>query len=102
MITRIVKLQFREENLRDFLSYFDTISHIVNNFPGCYGMKLYQEKGNPTTVFTYSHWASEQDLENYRLSPEFSEIWPHIKVWFDGKPEAWTVGAYFNGFDQKL
>lgn len=102
MITRIVKLQFKEENVSDFLSYFDTISHIVNEFPGCIGMKLYQETGNPSTIFTYSHWESEQDLENYRLSEAFNQIWPSIKVWFGGKPEAWTVNAYFNGFDQKV
>lgn len=101
MITRVVKLQFHPEHLKDFLSYFDTISHIVNEFPGCLGMKLYQDISNPTTVFTYSHWNTAQDLENYRLSDEFNRIWPTIKPWFGGKPEAWTVEAYFNGFEKR-
>ena len=101
MITRVVKLHFREENLQDFLTFFDGISSIVNNFPGCRGMKLYQDVHKPSIVFTYSHWDSEQDLENYRLSNEFSTIWPSIKIWFAAKPEAWTIQAYFDGFAEK-
>ncbi len=98
MITRIVKLQFKPENLQDFLSYFDTISGVVNSFPGCYGMKLYQDIDHPEKIFTYSHWESSDALENYRTSEAFGTIWPSIKVWFGGKPEAWTVNAYFDGF----
>lgn len=101
MITRIVKLHFQEDKLQDFLDYFDGISSIVNNFPGCKGMKLYQDLANPNIVFTYSHWNSEDDLENYRVSKEFSTIWPTIKVWFDARPEAWTIQAYFDGFAVK-
>lgn len=101
MITRIVKLKFKSDKVQDFLTYFDGISHIVNNFPGCIGMKLYQDVNDPRTIMTYSHWNSENDLDNYRNSDAFGEIWPTIKVWFEDKPEAWTVKAYFNGFDKK-
>ena len=98
MITRIVKLEFQDDKIDDFLSFFETIKHIVNGFPGCYGMKLYQDIDCPTTVMTYSHWASLEDLENYRTSEAFGEIWPTIKPWFAKKPEAWSVKAYFDGF----
>lgn len=101
MITRIVKLNFQEDKVQDFLNFFDTINHIVNNFPGCYGMKLYQDINAPTTIMTYSHWENEEALNNYRDSEEFGKIWPNIKPWFQGKPEAWTVSAYFNGFEEK-
>ena len=101
MITRIVKLEFQEDKVDDFLSFFDTISHVVNNFPGCYGMKLYQDVDRPNVIMTYSHWESVADLNNYRDSQEFGSIWPNIKPWFKEKPQAWSVNAYFNGFDQK-
>lgn len=101
MITRIVKLHFREDKVEDFLSFFDTINHVVNNFPGCYGMKLYQDVNKPSIIMTYSHWENEEALNNYRDSQEFGSIWPNIKPWFDQKPEAWTVNAYFNGFEEK-
>jgi quinol monooxygenase YgiN len=101
MITRIVKLEFEDDKIDDFLSFFETIKHIVNEFPGCYGMKLYQDIDHPQIVMTYSHWESQDDLNNYRNSDSFGKIWPSIKPWFAKKPEAWSVEAYFNGFENK-
>ena len=101
MITRIVKLTFEEERVADFLAFFDTIKHVVNEFPGCYGMKLYQDVNQPNIIMTYSHWQSTEDLNNYRDSEQFGNIWPKIKPWFKDKPEAWSVKAYFNGFEVK-
>lgn len=50
---------------------------------------------------TYSHWNTPEDLDNYRTSETFGEIWPNIKPWFKEKPEAWSVEEYFNGFEVK-
>lgn len=94
-------MEFEEDRIGDFLSYFDGIKDRVNNFPGCYGMKLYQDINKSNVVFTYSHWESVDDLNNYRDSDTFGEIWPKIKMWFCNKPEAWTVNAYFNGFEER-
>ena len=101
MITRIVKMEFKEDKVDDFLAFFDTIKHIVNEFPGCYGMKLYQDVDRPNIIMTYSHWESLSDLNNYRDSEAFGRIWPRIKPWFSEKPEAWSVEAYFDGFAKK-
>jgi len=98
---RIVKLTFQEDKIADFLSFFDTIRHVVNDFPGCNGMKLLQDIHNPHIVMTYSNWNEEQDLENYRVSPQFQEIWSTIKPWFGAKAEAWSVDTYFDGFELK-
>ncbi len=99
MITRIVKLEFQEAKTADFLAFFDTIKHIVNEFPGCYGMKLYQDVDHPNIVMTYSHWDSVDSLNKYRDSEAFGKIWPTIKPWFNAKPQAWSVAAYFDGFE---
>ena len=99
MVTRIVKLEFHPDKVKDFMTYFDTIKEQVNSFPGCIGMKLYQDISNPHVIMTYSHWESEKDLDNYRNSDTFSVIWPSIKPWFNAKPEAWSLNAYFNGFE---
>ena len=101
MITRIVKLEFQEDKIQEFLSFFETIKHLVNEFPGCSGMKLYQDIDSPNIVMTYSHWQSQVELDNYRKSETFGEVWPTIKPWFKAKPEAWSVNAYFNGFEAK-
>lgn len=100
MITRIVKLEFKIDKVDDFLSFFDTIKYNVNSFPGCKGMKLYQDIQSPTTLMTYSHWESQSDLDLYRNSETFGSVWPKIKPWFAEKPEAWSVEAYFDGFEK--
>lgn len=101
MITRIVQLEFEDDKISEFLAFFDTIKQQVNTFPGCYGMKLYQDIHRPTIVMTYSHWESQEALDAYRTSETFGKIWPKIKLWFSEKPQAWSVNAYFNGFEQK-
>ena len=40
----------------------------------------------------------EISLENYKNSALFKSIWPNIKVWFDAKPEAWSLETTFDGF----
>ena len=101
MITRIVKLHFKAEKIDEFLTFFQTIKHHVNQFEGCLGMKLLQDINSPEIVMTYSYWENEQALENYRLSTTFGEIWPKIKPWFDQKAEAWSVNTIFNGFEER-
>lgn len=98
MITRIVKLTFQEDKISDFLSFFDTIKHQVNTFPGCHGMKLLQDIHHPWIVMTYSRWESESALNLYRDSEIFGIVWPTIKPWFTQKAEAWSVEEYFSGF----
>lgn len=100
MLTRIVKLQFQEDKIEGFLTFFETIKWKVAKQPNCFGMKLLQDKNNPTIVFTYSLWKDEEALNAYRDSPLFSEeVWPRIKPWFAQKAEAWSVTEYFNGFE---
>jgi quinol monooxygenase YgiN len=98
MITRIVKLTFQEEKIYDFLTFFETIKLKVNSFPGCLGMQLMQDIKNPNVIFTYSQWKSETELNVYRDSETFGEVWPNIKPWFAEKPQAWTTQVVFNGF----
>ncbi|MBN9295176.1 MAG: antibiotic biosynthesis monooxygenase [Flavobacteriia bacterium] len=98
MITRIVKLHFQEDRIQDFLDFFETVKYKVAAFPNCHGMKLLQDIHQPNIVFTYSLWESEDDLNIYRDSELFSNVWPTIKPWFATKAEAWSVNEYFNGF----
>lgn len=101
MITRIVKLTFKDERSEEFLAFFETIKNQVNDFEGCLGMQLVQVKDSPNTIFTYSQWKSEIELNNYRDSSTFGKVWPKIKPWFADKPQAWTTEVVFNGFAQK-
>jgi len=90
-ITRIVKMTFKPEYINDFANYYNSIKHKVAGQPGCNGVKLLKEIGETGVFFTYSNWDSVNDLNNYRNTEAFGEIWPTVKNWFASKAEAWSL-----------
>lgn len=91
MFVRIVKLSFHEENIPAFLENFEKMKVHIRNSAGNRFLELYQDKNNKSIFFTYSYWETEADLENYRKSALFDEIWTFTKKLFNDKPEAWSV-----------
>ena len=91
MFVRIVKMGFHEEHVDRFLELFDSKKEAIRNSPGCSLLELYRDKSVPSQFFTYSYWESEEDLENYRSSQLFHEVWTETKKLFNQKPEAWSV-----------
>lgn len=91
MFVRIVKMSFHEENIPAFLENFELMKNHIRNSPGNRFLELYQDKNNPCIFFTYSYWETEDDLENYRKSALFDEVWTFTKKLFNDKPEAWSV-----------
>lgn len=91
MFVRIVKLSFQENKITEFTTYFHIIKDRIRNYPGCEFLELYQDKDHPNVFFTYSYWNDPQDLENYKNSDTFKEIWPFVKTLFSDRPQAWSV-----------
>jgi len=91
MIKRIVKMVFRKENIDDFIQFTDEIKSAIKSHEGCLHLDVLQDKKRPEIFFTYSCWRSEEDLENYRKSDFFNNIWPRTKEWFAEKPQAWST-----------
>lgn len=91
MFVRIVKMSFLEENIPAFLENFDSIKEKIRGAEGNRFLELYQDKNNPCIFFTYSYWETEEDLENYRRSALFDDVWTFTKKLFNDKPEAWSV-----------
>lgn len=91
MITRIVKLTLKEEFRSDFESIFIEKNKAIKNQPGCLGVKLVEDINTKGVFFTISEWNSEEDLNNYRYSDLFQEIWPKVKTMFAAKAEAWST-----------
>lgn len=91
MIVRIVKMHFQKDRITAFEIMFEGIKDSIRNQPGCELLELYQDADDPQTFFTYSYWNTEADLNNYRHSALFQEIWPKTKAMFDEKPTANTV-----------
>ena len=91
MFVRIVKMGFKEDKVEDFLQNFDKVKQDIRNVAGNRFLELYRDRNDPTVFFTYSYWDTEADLENYRKSALFSEVWSFTKQLFSQKAEAWSV-----------
>ena len=90
-MVRIVKLNFKTEYIPDFLTIFENSKLEIRKSEGCRLLELYRDKTNKNVFFTYSHWDTESDLNKYRNSPFFKEVWSQTKMLFKEKPEAWSV-----------
>lgn len=91
MLIRIVKMSFKPEHHIDFITQFESKRHLIAASNGCLGVELLRDISNPSLFFTYSTWQSETDLNSYRNSDLFNEVWNTVKQWFNDKPEAWSV-----------
>ncbi|WP_341215832.1 antibiotic biosynthesis monooxygenase family protein [uncultured Wocania sp.] len=91
MFVRIVKMSFNENVIDLFLKNFDANKHKIRGFEGCQFLELYRDKNDTSIFFTYSYWDSETDLEAYRQSDLFKNVWSKTKPLFNAKPEAWSV-----------
>lgn len=91
MFIRIVKMSFREDETDAFLDNFEKVKQNIRNFPGNRFLELYRDKQDPAIFFTYSYWEKEEDLEAYRNSELFKEVWAFTKRLFREKAQAWSV-----------
>ena len=91
MFVRIVKLSFHQKHIPNFLEIFEKKKQLIRASKGCTLLELYQDKNNPDIFFTYSYWNKESDLENYRKSALFKDVWAKTKVFFNDKPLVWSV-----------
>jgi quinol monooxygenase YgiN len=91
MFIRIVKLTLLEDKVSDFLDHFDSIKDKVRHYPGCQFLEVYRDRENTNVFFTYSYWEDESNLEDYKKSEVFGEIWPYTKTLFKERAEAWSV-----------
>lgn len=91
MITRIVKLTLKEEFCSEFQNIFIEKNRAIADRPGCLNVKLVQDIKTKGVFFTISEWESEADLNNYRNSELFQDIWPKVKAMFADKAQAWST-----------
>ncbi len=94
MLTRIVKMTFREDKCPEFEALFGQINEKIAKQPGCIDVKLLKEINQPGVYFTISHWDSEESLTAYRNTDLFGEVWPTVKSWMSAKAEAWSTSEF--------
>lgn len=91
MIKRVVKMEFKSENINTFIDIFKTNKDKVANFDGCLSVELLRDINTQNIFFTYSVWDSESSLNKYRESNTFKEIWSKTKPLFSYKAKAWSL-----------
>jgi len=92
---RIVKMEFREDKVAEFLTNFNSVKEKIRSQPGNHLLEMYRDKHNASIFFTYSYWEKEEDLNNYRKTDLFKEVWAKTKALFNAKPEAWSVDKLY-------
>ena len=90
MIKRVVKLTIKNEEIDTFKALFLESKSIILSFD-CSYVECLQSQHNPCIFFTYSHWKSEEALDEYRHSGQFASIWKSTKALFEAKAEAWST-----------
>jgi heme-degrading monooxygenase HmoA len=91
MVKRVVKMDFREDGIEDFLAIFAESSPQIRRFPGCRRLELWRCRQPHNIFFTYSWWDSEEALDEYRRSELFRATWALTKALFARPAEAWSV-----------
>jgi quinol monooxygenase YgiN len=91
MITRIVKMTFRPENITAFKEIFYQSQKLIRAFDGCIHLELMKDISNDCTFFTISHWESEKSLNTYRDSYLFKNTWSKVKPLFSESALAWSL-----------
>ena len=84
-------MTFRNEGCDEFLRIFEKYKQQIRNAKGCTHLSLLRDKEEPYIFFTYSKWDDEKNLDAYRYSSTFAEVWPLVKIHFGAPAEAWTV-----------
>jgi len=90
MIVRLVRMTFQEDGTARFQELFEGWRHGIIASPGCLHLELLHDVGDPRVFFTYSVWRSAEDLERYRSSDVFAQVWPTVKAMFAERAQAWS------------
>jgi quinol monooxygenase YgiN len=84
-------MTFNTEHVRDFIKFSSEIKQSILSQTGCLYLDILQDINNSEIFFSHSRWQSEEDLNIYRASDFFRNIWPKARIWFADKPQAWSL-----------
>lgn len=87
-ILRIVTLTIEPTHTERFKQIYFSNYNAIIAFPGCHSLNLVQDFTYCNKYATISIWTSEDNLEAYRHSELFQNIWPQLKSLFAEKADA--------------
>ena len=96
MITRIVKMEFKYDQVDLFLEKFSRHAEKMKTVTGQVSLQIVKDLKESNILFTISEWHSEEDLNIYRSSFLFKQIWSEVKPLFCAKAQAWTTQSIYH------
>ena len=90
MLLRIVKMEFDPAQVEAFDDLFARVQTRIEAMPGCRQVRLLKGNGDEPIRTTLSWWEHESNLQAYRKSALFGEVWPKTKAMFSAPPVAWS------------
>ena len=91
MLLRVVRMEFKQERLKDFHAVFEQAKPKILAMKGCNHVEICEDPSNFDVRYTFSKWDSVKDLEAYRESKLFKSTWTKTKTLFSGKPSAYSL-----------
>ena len=84
----MVRLTFSPETVDAFDALYTLFEPRIQARPGCHMVRAMKVPGDPYQRATLSFWETQEDLDAYRKSTLFGEVWPATKALFAVPPEA--------------
>ena len=94
MIILIVRMHFKEENAEAFLEIFQKHKNAIRRVKGCTHLELLKVVNHPNVYTTLSHWKRDSDLDAYRNSELFKEVWGKVKPLFTTHAQAFSLEKF--------
>jgi heme oxygenase (mycobilin-producing) len=94
MIIRIVRMHFTDAGVAEFLAIFDRSKTAIRNFPGCTHLELLKDQDDACCYTTLSYWETKSNLDAYRKSALFEEVWGQVKSLFSERSQAFSLEKY--------
>ena len=94
MIIRVVRMHIIPEKVDEFLEIFVRTKDAIRNVEGCLHLELLRDGEHNNNFTTLSHWNNISDLESYRNSELFKNVWTRVKPLFGKPAEAFSLHSF--------
>jgi quinol monooxygenase YgiN len=87
-------MHFKEDSVETFLEIFQKHKGAIRKVKGCTHLELMKDVNHPTVYATVSHWQDASNLEDYRNSALFKDVWGQVKTLFSTPAQAFSLEKF--------
>ena len=87
-------MHFTEAGVAEFLDIFGKHKTAIRNFPGCSHLELLKDQDDGCCYTTLSYWDNKNNLDAYRKSALFEEVWGQVKSLFAERSQAFSLEKF--------